>query len=846
MMKKKLLARSVVLGLLCAGVFGTSALATPFVITDPASYEFYNQGVYGDGIEVNGSEDKHLTFTSGAAITSGIEHNSTGSTYIRGILTYGIINNHSGVLKLGGWSGNALPPIRSSKIINDVGAQLEIQAFADFNFNNLGNYIQNDGTMIFSNPTEISGDRAVVNNGTMKFIGLQTDISGTSSLTNVPDGMHDNYSSIENNGVMNIESKSLDIDNHHAMAINNTGTLTINSNNFFIGTDFCCDDHSSNNEPADGHIENPAKYKIINNSGVLRIDGGIINNSDYAQLIQGKIVHEVGATTDINLYGVTSPSDLAYIISNMQYSTHVPFSGFIGNVEGSSDSGFSISLNSTACWMAGKQSEVVNSLSLNGGAVVVGDLKFIVNQNSSGQISPNMNMSMLWPDSYKTLKIKKFNSNGEFYDDYRQGNFGRIEGIYVFTDLKNNQSDRIVFLGETPNKTIPLGIINKDDSNGRPIVPSDGHRVVVITAPANTQMTINPSLLVYGKELSRFYREGGSINHFNVYSPVLETELVDGTADGIDGQALNWVFTGWGSSNVSKTPKKESDQHKDGFDLNATELDNTLKRINDIRTDPSEVGVWLRGESGKMKIRSYSYDYNLMSGGYDWDFDSNAAKMFLGFGISYAKNDCDTGIIGNTKSMGYNLYGSWLGKANKDYVDVIVKYGTLDKDYAGLDDNNVFVKGDYDKNLFSIAAKYGRRIDREDGWYLEPSVGLIWGRIGSADYTDSQGIKIHADSSTSKMASLGVQVGKNVKGTEYYGKFEVRHDFDGKMHVSIPDSNLPGSSVYDDMGGTWYKVGIGAVRKIDKNNSFYIDIEKDFGNKVKKPYSIGAGYRYTW
>ena len=311
------------------------------------------------------------------------------------------------------------------------------------------------------------------------------------------------------------------------------------------------------------------------------------------------------------------------------------------------------------------------------------------------------------------------------------------------------------------------------------------------------------------------------------------------------GGFKNWNFVGW-ERGGNKTPNKESDQQKDGFDLNATELDNIFKRLNDIRTDPSEIGVWVRGENGKMKIRSYSYDYNIMSGGYDWDFDSNAAKMFLGFGISYAKNDCDTGIIGNTKSMGYNLYGSWLGKENKDYVDVIVKYGTLDKDYAGLDDNNVFVKGDYDKNLFSIAAKYGRRIERADGWYWEPSVGLTWGRISSADYTDSQGIKIHADSSTSKMASLGVQVGKNVKGTEYYGKFEVRHDFDGKMHVSVPGSNLPGSSVYDDMGGTWYKVGIGAARKIDKNNSFYIDIEKDFGNKVKKPYSIGAGYRYTW
>ena len=96
------------------------------------------------------------------------------------------------------------------------------------------------------------------------------------------------------------------------------------------------------------------------------------------------------------------------------------------------------------------------------------------------------------------------------------------------------------------------------------------------------------------------------------------------------------------------------------------------------------------------------------------------------------------------------------------------------------------------------------------------------------------------------MATLGMQVGKNIQGTEFYGLFQVRHDFDGKMHVNVPGSDLPGSSVYDDMGGTWYKVGIGAARKINKNNSFYMDIEKDFGNKVKKPYAIGAGYRYTF
>ena len=409
--------------------------------------------------------------------------------------------------------------------------------------------------------------------------------------------------------------------------------------------------------------------------------------------------------------------------------------------------------------------------------------------------------------------------------------------IQLTTDLKNNVGDRVTlfFNNQTPTlSSLNIGIINKDDNNGVEIKESDGHSVTIARVEGTEKIKLNTYLSFYNRS------DEGEIKLMN---PIIKEEAFSNMHDMLNGYDYN--FVGW-QAGGTKTVGSEGKQGKDALDLHATELDNTLKRINDIRTDPSEVGVWLRGENGKMKIRSYGYKYNLMSGGYDWKYESDAAKMFLGFGISYAKNTCDTGIIGDTKSMGYNLYGSWLGRENNDYVDVIVKYGTLDKKYAGLDDNNVFVTGDYDKKLFSVAAKYGRRITRDDGWYYEPSVGLTWGRIGSADFTDSQGIKIHADSSTTKMATLGMQVGKNIQGTEFYGLFQVRHDFDGKMHVNVPGSDLPGSSVYDDMGGTWYKVGIGAARKINKNNSFYMDIEKDFGNKVKKPYAIGAGYRYTF
>ena len=578
-----------------------------------------------------------------------------------------------------------------------------------------------------------------------------------------------------------------------------------------INGKFSADVYNDNSSGDNSFYDDYSGMYAINNQGTLNIA--------KAESVFGDIKHNSGAQTKINFVSDT--------LRDLDSPFGVNWCTFNGNVL-DSDSNFEMTINKNASWMPRNQSGEVEGIKLNGGWISLSIDNYIWNDSVPG----GDYMSYEWNDNYDTLTLKDIQiSNTQFSGSKVIKSFVLGSGGFsLSTDLANNKGDKIVFTG-TPNISpnidkIGLVIWDKNSNPQNIIKEDDGKSVTLIEAPESSNMKFE-SALGFGR----------NYNSFRVYDPIIK-EVTDGITH-------KWNFVGW-QAGGTKTVDSEIDQGKDALDLHATELDNTLKRINDIRTDPSEVGAWLRGENGKMKIRSYGYKYNLMSGGYDWKYESDAAKMFLGFGISYAKNNCDTGIIGDTKSMGYNLYGSWLGRENNDYVDVIVKYGTLDKKYAGLDDNNVFVTGDYDKKLFSIAAKYGRRITRDDGWYYEPSVGLTWGRIGSADFTDSQGINIHADSSTSKMATLGMQVGKNIQGTEFYGLFQVRHDFDGKMHVSVPGSDLPGSSVYDDMGGTWYKVGIGAARKINKNNSFYMDIEKDFGNKVKKPYAIGAGYRYTF
>lgn len=453
------------------------------------------------------------------------------------------------------------------------------------------------------------------------------------------------------------------------------------------------------------------------------------------------------------------------------------------------------------------QTDVVYGLKLNGGVVYVNTPNYY-----------DYGSSDVWNTKFQTVTFANLQTNEK-------------SAICVSTDLLNDVGDKVVLTGTVP-AALQLGIKNKDDNGGVPIKESDGHSVTVVHVDGDNKVNLKTGLMFYNLEIA------GGDDSLSLYTPIIKEEaLTSGTI--ITGRDYN--FVGWGSSSAGDVLDKQLPSNEPY--INTNELDNVFKRVMDIRNDPSEVGVWIRGETGKMKIDGYGYDYNMTSGGHDWKHESNAAIMFGGFGITHSVNKCDTGIIGDAKSTGYNLYGSWLGKDNNDYIDVILKYGKMDKTYAGLDINNVFAAGSYSKDVLSIAAKYGRRYEMRNDWYYEPFAGLTWGKISDVDFKDARGFNIHGDSVTSKIANLGMQVGKKMDKRDFYYRMNLVHDFDGKMHVNVPGTT---TNAYTDMGGTWLKCAIGTSAKVGKNNSYYIDLEKDFGSRVEKPWSISAGYRHTW
>lgn len=643
-----------------------------------------------------------------------------------------------------------------------------------------------------SSTSHLDNVKSIVNqSGILKFTNTRLLVSGkvenAAGATMIVDNEFDLGSSSSD-----VSNKSIGIDNQGSMQINGKFSADVYNDNV-SGDNSFYDDYS--------------EMYAINNQGTLNIA--------KAESIFGDIKHNSGAQTKINFVSDTLRD------SNSPFG--VNWCTFNGNVL-NSDSNFEMTINKNASWMPRNQSGEVEGIKLNGGWISLSIDNYIWNDS----VSHGDYWSYEWNDNYDTLTLKDIQiSNTKFSGSKVIKSFVLGSGGFsLSTDLANNKGDKIVFTG-TPNISpnidkIGLVIWDKNNNPQNIIKEDDGKSVTLIEAPESSNMKFE-SALGFGR----------NYQSFRIYEPIIKEET--------DGSTHKWNFVGWkvgdaGDILDQQLPSKEPY-------INTNELDNVFKRVMDIRNDPSEVGVWIRGETGKMKIEGYGYDYNLTSGGHDWKHENNAGILFGGFGITHSVNKCDTGIIGDTKSTGYNLYGSWLGKDNNDYVDVILKYGKMDKTYAGLDINNIFAAGSYSKDVLSIAAKYGRRYEMRNDWYYEPFAGLTWGKISDVDFKDARGFNIHGDSVTSKIANLGMQVGKKMDKRDFYYRMNLVHDFDGKMHVNVPGTT---TNAYTDMGGTWLKCAIGTSAKIGKNNSYYIDLEKDFGSKVEKPWSISAGYRHTW
>ena len=277
------------------------------------------------------------------------------------------------------------------------------------------------------------------------------------------------------------------------------------------------------------------------------------------------------------------------------------------------------------------------------------------------------------------------------------------------------------------------------------------------------------------------------------------------------------------------------------------DIDSLRKRMGDLRfrnlKDTS--GLWARDFHGAYDGRGVDSKYNGFQLGYDYAAnDKSVYGFFAERNISNPKYS-----YGSSKDHGLSggLYGTWLGDSGV-YTDVVAKWGRDDTElhsWGGYPDS-----ANYRTWNESLSVEFGKTFTGDNGLFLEPEAQMVFGHLGSKDYTTSRGKTVSMGSYDSAIGRLGILLGKRVTNREnpydYYLKFSVLHEFGGErnFHLAAPDGETMDYS--EDYRDTWYEAGFGGTWHINGNTSIYADAERSFGGDWHKKWQWNVGVNWQF
>ena len=274
------------------------------------------------------------------------------------------------------------------------------------------------------------------------------------------------------------------------------------------------------------------------------------------------------------------------------------------------------------------------------------------------------------------------------------------------------------------------------------------------------------------------------------------------------------------------------------------DMNDLTKRMGELRTSPEGIGSWVRlygseQEYGRQDVTTKSTSVQVGSDydvGYGW-------KVGGAFTYTDGSSDYANGSSDN-KAYGLAAYGSWLHEGGA-FVDVIAKYSRLKSDF----DMSV-MSGTSKNNAYSASAEFGWYVPFANIAFVEPQAEITYGVVKGDDFTTSNGVAISQKDTKALIGRLGVRTGLHFNENKgvVYARASVLRDFKGESEFTaslVSDSSVR-STVKDDIGGTYYEMGIGANYKFADNAYTYVDFERQNGGDVKEKWRWNVGLRYVW
>ena len=287
-----------------------------------------------------------------------------------------------------------------------------------------------------------------------------------------------------------------------------------------------------------------------------------------------------------------------------------------------------------------------------------------------------------------------------------------------------------------------------------------------------------------------------------------------------------------------------------------SESNDLLQRMGDVRLATEESGVWAKYYGGKYEMDAQNTNFSTSYKAYQVGYDKAVGNGWnVGVAVSHNEGDSryDRGGEGEMTVTSLSVYG------NKDYGDgrylgLILKGSQLKNEYEVFNNDGYKLEGDFKTWGTSISAEYGKRIEKGNGFYFDPSVELTVGHVQGKDYTATSDMlaaygktatmQVEQDDFNSIIGRIGFGIGQRTDKASYYAKLALAHEFGGDFDTHYTAEETKGTNI--DFGDTWYEMQLGGTAKLSDNSLLYATYERSFGGDVTEKWRVDAGLRVTF
>ena len=274
------------------------------------------------------------------------------------------------------------------------------------------------------------------------------------------------------------------------------------------------------------------------------------------------------------------------------------------------------------------------------------------------------------------------------------------------------------------------------------------------------------------------------------------------------------------------------------------------RRLGDLRLANTDQGVWAKYIGGKSKITDGA-DARMTYNGVQLGYDHKVSNGWIfGGALDYSTSSNSYAVgSGDGKIGGIALYGT---KQHDDgrYLDIIARGNRLSNNYKLYSVGGQRVNGDYHTFGTSLSAEYGKRIKKQNGFYIDPSVEFIVGRLNGVSYdaniAGGGSMHVKADGVNSAVGRLGFGIGKETEKSNIFAKLALAHEFAGKMNTTYSASGNPTVKTELDLKDTWLDAEIGGSWSVRPSTYLYGTFTKNFGATIDNTWRIDAGVRHNF